>query len=309
MIEQRHPHRRLRGRARPTVAGFYSNRDEMAERYKKAAKAAGEAMWHMPLVEDLREGLKSDWADIKHIADRWGGSITAALFLASSWRHAVDPRRRRRPSMANKAYNVFAKGGTGQGVLTFLKVIEDHAASSGRDVAAAQEALEGDGPRGHRLRDDRRRRSHHVRGVGWQGQLRAARDAGRPPEAGPRPLRGAGAHIDQGHPGYPGHLLTDYMAAHGHPFRMVAEDTYAIVTDKIPAGKTYCSLCSRLRRGILYRLARELGCTKMRARPPPRRRHRLDWPENDRFGSSGAMTSSRWWPSAILVHRAPAPGG
>jgi len=70
-------------------------------------------------------------------------------------------------------------------------------------------------------------------------------------------------NIDQGHPGYPGHLLTDYMAAHGHDFRMVAEDTYAIVTDKIPAGKTYCSLCSRLRRGILYRLARELGCTKI----------------------------------------------
>jgi tRNA 2-thiocytidine biosynthesis protein TtcA len=70
-------------------------------------------------------------------------------------------------------------------------------------------------------------------------------------------------NIDQGHPGYPGHLLTDYMTAGGHPFRMVAEDTYAIVTDKIPEGKTYCSLCSRLRRGILYRLAREMGCTKI----------------------------------------------
>lgn len=70
-------------------------------------------------------------------------------------------------------------------------------------------------------------------------------------------------NIDQGHPGYPGHLLTEYMAAHGHAFRMVAEDTYSIVTDKIPEGKTYCSLCSRLRRGILYRLATELGCTKI----------------------------------------------
>ena len=70
-------------------------------------------------------------------------------------------------------------------------------------------------------------------------------------------------NIDQGHPGYPGHLLTEYMAAAGHEFRMVAEDTYSIVTDKIPEGKTYCSLCSRLRRGILYRLAREMGCTKI----------------------------------------------
>jgi len=70
-------------------------------------------------------------------------------------------------------------------------------------------------------------------------------------------------NIDQGHPGYPGHLLTTYMAERGHDFRMVHEDTFSIVSDKIPAGKTYCSLCSRLRRGILYRLADELGCTKI----------------------------------------------
>lgn len=70
-------------------------------------------------------------------------------------------------------------------------------------------------------------------------------------------------NIDQGHPGYPGHLLRDYMAVHGHDFRMVNEDTYSIVTEKIPEGKTYCSLCSRLRRGILYNLAVEMGCTKI----------------------------------------------
>ena len=70
-------------------------------------------------------------------------------------------------------------------------------------------------------------------------------------------------NIDQGHPGYPGHLLQQYMDERGFEFRMVREDTYSIVTDKIPEGKTYCSLCSRLRRGILYRLATELGCTKI----------------------------------------------
>ena len=70
-------------------------------------------------------------------------------------------------------------------------------------------------------------------------------------------------NIDQGHPGYPGHLLREYLEREAYDFRMVSEDTYAIVKEKVPEGKTYCSLCSRLRRGILYRLASELGCTKI----------------------------------------------
>jgi tRNA 2-thiocytidine biosynthesis protein TtcA len=69
--------------------------------------------------------------------------------------------------------------------------------------------------------------------------------------------------IDQGHPDFVGHVLTEHMRKGAHEFQIVREDTYGIVTEKIPAGKTRCSLCSRLRRGILYRLATELGCSKI----------------------------------------------
>ncbi|MER8381937.1 tRNA 2-thiocytidine(32) synthetase TtcA [Mesorhizobium sp. M0220] len=77
------------------------------------------------------------------------------------------------------------------------------------------------------------------------------------------PIELLACNLDQGQPNFPKHILPDYLDSHAIPHRIEYQDTYSVVIDKLAEGSTYCSLCSRLRRGHLYRIAREEGCSAL----------------------------------------------
>jgi len=82
-------------------------------------------------------------------------------------------------------------------------------------------------------------------------------------EKSPVPFDIVAVNLDQRHPGFPEHVLPDYLRSAGVDFHIEVQDTYSVVKRVIPEGATMCGLCSRLRRGVLYRVASELGATKI----------------------------------------------
>jgi leucyl aminopeptidase len=108
-----------------TYSAYYSADEALVERFAAAARCSGEGFWRMPLIAELKEQLKSDVADLKHVGDRWGGSITAALFLrefvgTTPWIHCDIAG----PVLADAAQGIVPKGATGHPVLTFLGFVE-----------------------------------------------------------------------------------------------------------------------------------------------------------------------------------------
>jgi leucyl aminopeptidase len=112
-----------------SCSAYYATTDELAATLEASAKEAGEQFWRMPLLDDLAEQLKSDVADLKHTGDRYGGSITAALFLREfvgkvPWVHCDIAG----PVLSERPRGMYPKGGTGHAVLTFLSFVERLAA-------------------------------------------------------------------------------------------------------------------------------------------------------------------------------------
>ncbi len=108
-----------------SCSAYFTADEGWSSRFKLAAQMAGESFWQMPLLAELRDQLKSDVADLKHTGDRFGGAITAAMFLKefvgdAPWIHCDIAG----PVLADRPKNMYPKGATGHPVLTFIRLLE-----------------------------------------------------------------------------------------------------------------------------------------------------------------------------------------
>jgi leucyl aminopeptidase len=186
-----------------SCSGWYANNEATAEEFAAAVKASGEQMWRMPLLEDLKDQLKSDYADLKHTGDRWGGSIIAALFLREfignvpNWVHCDIAG----PAMGDRIRGWDPKGGTGHGVLTFLKLIDQTARAA---AAAPAEEAAAEAPAAPSLAKAAPRAEAAAAKTAAKAKKRSAQPAGtrdgtKPARAvGPRTAKGATGAGDEG---------------------------------------------------------------------------------------------------------------
>ena len=108
-----------------SCSAYFTADEDWANKFKRSAQMAGESFWQMPLLSELRDQLKSDVADLKHTGDRFGGAISAAMFLKefvgeTPWIHCDIAG----PVLADRPKHIYPKGATGHPVLTFVQFIE-----------------------------------------------------------------------------------------------------------------------------------------------------------------------------------------
>jgi len=116
-----------------SCSGWFASNEATAEEFQESVTNSGEQMWRLPLLEDLKDQLESDCADLKHTGAPWGGAITAALFLreflgdVANWVHCDIAG----PAIGDRVRRWDPKGGTGHGVLTFVDLVERAAVGGG----------------------------------------------------------------------------------------------------------------------------------------------------------------------------------